>query len=68
MDENIKYAINLIFYLLLLICIIGSVTQYIWNSIISDIFSLRQISFLESILINLLLRIWFQNFNVDDKN
>lgn len=67
MNDNLKYAINLIFYVLLLICIIGLITQYIWNSIISDIFSLRHITVLESILINLLLRIFFQNFNFEEK-
>jgi len=64
---DIKYVINLIVYVLLIIMLLGLISQFIWNSVISDIFSVRQITLLESILINLLLRIYFQNFNFDDK-
>ena len=64
---DIKYAINLIIYVLLVIVLLGLISQYIWNLVISDIFSLRQITLLESILINLLLRIYFQNLSLEDK-
>lgn len=65
---DFKYTINLILYVLLVIILLGLISQYIWNSVISDIFSIRQISLIESILINLLLRIYFQNFNFEDKD
>ena len=63
-----KYFINLILYMLLIVFTLGLISQYIWNVVISDIFSIRQITLIESILINLLLRIYFQNFNFEDKD
>lgn len=63
--EKIKDIINIIFYLMLVISILGLISQFIWNTIISDIFSLRQITFLESVLINLLFRIYFQSFTTE---
>jgi hypothetical protein len=63
-----KYFINLILYMLLIVVLLGLISQHIWNAVISDIFSIRQITLIESILINLLLRIYFQNFNFEDKD
>jgi hypothetical protein len=63
--EKIRDIINITFYLMLVISILGLISQFIWNTIISDIFSLRQISFLESVLINLLFRIYFQSFTTE---
>jgi hypothetical protein len=65
--EKIKEIGSIIFYITLIASLLGLISQYIWNTVISDIFSLRQISFLESILINLLFRIYFQSFSNDDK-
>jgi hypothetical protein len=58
-------AINVIFYLILVVALLGLISQFIWNNVISDIFSIREISFIESVLINLLLRIYFQSFSLD---
>lgn len=63
-----KYVINFIFYLVLLMLIIGLISQYVWNNVISDIFSIRKISLIEALLINITLRICFQTFNLEDKD
>lgn len=63
--DNLQTLLGVIFYFFLIASILGLVSQFIWNTIISDIFSLRQISFLEAILINVLLRIYFQNFAIE---
>lgn len=57
----------LIIYLILIVGIIGYITQVIWNSIISDIFSLRQITYIESIVLNIFFRISFQSFDFNSK-
>jgi hypothetical protein len=64
-EEKIKTLLGVLFYVFLIASILGLVSQFIWNEIISDIFSIRHISFSESVLINLLFRIYFQNFNVE---
>ena len=64
-EDKIKTLLGILFYVFLIASILGLVSQFIWNEIISDIFSIRHISFSESVLINLLFRIYFQNFNVE---
>jgi hypothetical protein len=64
-EDKIKTLLGVLFYVFLIASILGLVSQFIWNEIISDIFSIRHISFSESVLINLLFRIYFQNFNVE---
>jgi len=64
-EDKIKTLLGILFYVFLIVSILGLVSQFIWNEIISDIFSIRHISFSESVLINLLFRIYFQNFNVE---
>ena len=63
--NDLTRAINVIFYLLLVVILLGLISQFIWNNVISDIFSIREISFVESVLINLLLRIYFQSFSLE---
>jgi hypothetical protein len=60
-----KDYLSIFFYIGLLTLLLGLISQFIWNTIVSDIFSIRQISLLESILINLLFRIYFQSFSID---
>jgi hypothetical protein len=64
-EDKIKTLFSVFFYIFLIVSILGLVSQFIWNEIISDIFSLRHISFSESVLINLLFRIYFQNFSLE---
>ena len=63
--NDLTRAINVIFYLVLVVILLGLISQFIWNNVISDIFSIREISFVESVLINLLLRIYFQSFSLE---
>jgi hypothetical protein len=63
--NDLTRSINIIFYLILVAALLGFTSQFIWNNVISDIFSIRQITFVESVLINLLLRIYFQSFTLD---
>lgn len=63
--DNLQNFLGVLFYFFLIVSILGLVSQFIWNTIIADIFSLREISFLEAVLINILFRIYFQNFTLD---
>jgi hypothetical protein len=60
-------VILLIIYLIVIVSVIGLITQIVWNTLISDIFSLRQISYLESIVLNVFFRISFQGFEYNPK-
>jgi hypothetical protein len=59
--------IVLVVYLIVIVLVIGLITQVVWNSLISDIFSLRQISYLESVVLNIFFRISFQGFEFNPK-
>ena len=57
----------ILLYLILIVGIIGFITQIIWNTVISDIFSLRQISYIESVVLNVFFRLSFQSFDLNSK-
>ena len=59
--------IVLVVYLIVIVLVIGLITQVVWNTLISDIFSLRQISYLESVVLNIFFRISFQGFEFNPK-
>jgi hypothetical protein len=59
--------IVLVVYLIVIVLVIGLITQVVWNTLISDIFSLRQISYLESVVLNIFFRISFQGFEYNPK-
>ena len=54
-------------YLIVIVAIIGYITQVIWNSVISDIFSLRNITYIEAVVLNVFFRLSFQSFDFNSK-
>ena len=54
-------------YLIVIVAVIGYITQVIWNSVISDIFSLRNITYVEAVVLNVFFRLSFQSFDFNSK-
>lgn len=54
-------------YLIVIVAVIGYITQVIWNSVISDIFSLRNITYIEAVVLNVFFRLSFQSFDFNSK-